>query len=98
MQDFNRVWDLNIVNKRRIEQFHFFNWLLNVKNLVFLNRSKHVRLVKKLQNIAKLFGTSLTDPPSLRRLGDPPPNPVSDAFEFTQYVSQFEHFHFLLLV
>ena len=50
MQDVKRVLDLNklrllIATKRRIKQFNSFNWLLNVKNLVLLNGSKHVRNV-----------------------------------------------------
>ena len=31
-----------IVSKRKIEQFSFFNWLSNVKNLVLSNASEHV--------------------------------------------------------
>ena len=38
MQDFKRVLDLNL-SKRRIEQFSFFNWLSNVRNLVLSNVS-----------------------------------------------------------
>ena len=43
-QDFKRVLELNC-SKRRTEQFNFFNWLLNVKNLVLSNSSEHVRNV-----------------------------------------------------
>ena len=43
MQDVKRVLDL--IATRRIKQFNFFNWLSNVKNLVLLNGSKHVRNV-----------------------------------------------------
>ena len=32
-----------ILRRRRIEQFNFFNWLSNVKNLVLSNGFKHVR-------------------------------------------------------
>ena len=31
--------------KRRIKQFHVLNWLSNIKNLVFLNGSEHLRIV-----------------------------------------------------
>ena len=44
IQDFERVLDL-IENKRRIEQFSFFNWLTNVRNLVYSNSSEHLRNV-----------------------------------------------------
>ena len=44
MQDFRRVLDL-IVSKRRMEQFNFFNWLSNVRNLVYINCSHHMRKV-----------------------------------------------------
>ena len=44
MQDFKRILDLNC-KKRRIEQFNFFNWLSNVKNLLLSNGSEYVRNV-----------------------------------------------------
>ena len=44
MQDCKRVLDLNC-KKRRIEQFNFFNWLSNVKNLALSNGSEYVRNV-----------------------------------------------------
>ena len=36
MQDFKRVLDLNYKQKKT-EQINLFNWLSNVKNLVFSN-------------------------------------------------------------
>ena len=39
MQDVKRILDLNCNYRKRIKQFNFFNWLSNVKNLVFLNGS-----------------------------------------------------------
>ena len=44
MQVVRRVLDL-IATKRRIKQFNFLNWLLNVKNRVLSNGSEHVRNV-----------------------------------------------------
>ena len=44
MQHFKRVLDLNC-KKRRIEQFNFFNWLSNVKNLAFSNGFEYMRNV-----------------------------------------------------
>ena len=44
MQDFKVFYTL-IASKRRIEQLNFFDWLPNVKNLVFSNGSKHVHNV-----------------------------------------------------
>ena len=43
MQDLERVLDFNTVSERRIEQFDFFNWFWNVKNLVLSNGFKHVK-------------------------------------------------------
>ena len=79
VQDFKRVLDLNcMVNNTRIEQFSFFNWLSNAKNLVFSNGSKHVRIValKYLTKIAERHGALPPDPHSLRRRGV---NPGGDA-------------------
>ena len=45
MQDFKRVLNLNCKQKRRTEQFNFFNWLSNVKNLVLSNGSEYERNV-----------------------------------------------------
>ena len=44
MQNFKRVFDL-LISRRRIEQFNFFNWFSNVKNLTLLNGTEHVRNV-----------------------------------------------------
>ena len=44
MQDFKCVWTL-IASKRRIELLNFFDWLLNVKNLVLLKGCEQVRNV-----------------------------------------------------
>ena len=44
MQYFNVFWTL-IASKRRINQLNFFNWLLNVKNLVLSNGCEHVQNV-----------------------------------------------------
>ena len=44
MQDFKRVLE-KLQIKKKIEQFSFFNWLLNVKNLVVSNVSEHKRNV-----------------------------------------------------
>ena len=40
-----KVFWTYIVRKRKIEQVNVFNWLSNVKNVVFSNGSKHVRNV-----------------------------------------------------
>ena len=40
---FNVFWT-RIASKRRTEQLNFFNWLSNVKNLVFSNGSEYVRM------------------------------------------------------
>ena len=40
----NVFWTL-IASKRRIERLNFFDWLLNVKNLVCSNGCEHVRNV-----------------------------------------------------
>ena len=45
MLDFKRVLDLNCRRREQIEHLSFFNWLSNVKNLVFSNGSEHVRNV-----------------------------------------------------
>ena len=44
MQNFNVFWT-QIAGKKRTEQFNFFNWLSNIKNLVLLNGSKYVQNV-----------------------------------------------------
>ena len=44
MQYFYVFWTL-IASKRRINQLNFFNWLLNVKNLVLSNGCEHVQNV-----------------------------------------------------
>ena len=44
MQDFKRFWTL-IASKKRIEQLNVFDWLSNVKNLVFSNGCELVRSV-----------------------------------------------------
>ena len=69
-----------IASKKRTEEFKFFNWLSNVKNLVLLNGSKYVRNViqwcensfffKKLLKIDQRFLKH-----SLRWLGARPPDP-----------------------
>ena len=42
MQDFKRILDLNWKQKA-IEQLSFFDWLLNVKNLVLSNGHEHMQ-------------------------------------------------------
>ena len=40
----NVFWT-KIASKTRIEQFNFFNWFSNAKNLVLLNDSEHMQNV-----------------------------------------------------
>ena len=49
LQNFLRVLDLNCKKKRRVEQFNFFDWLLNGTNLLVLNDSEH------LQNLIEFY-------------------------------------------
>ena len=77
LQDFKHVLDLNC--KRRIEQFNFFIWLSNVKNLVLSNDSKHVRIgTNDIKNFASF-------PPKLQSLsdwGEPDPHSLRRLFDF----------------
>ena len=74
-----------IASKRRIEQLKFFDWILNVKNLVLSNGSEHVQNViqwdknclffQKLPKIAQRQMSLLPNPHSHRQLGAAPPGP-----------------------
>ena len=44
MQDFKRIWNL-ISSIRKIKLLKFFDWLSNVKNLVFSNGCEHMENV-----------------------------------------------------
>ena len=91
MQYSKRVLGFNC--KKKIEQLNFFDWLWNVKNLVFWNGSELMRNVirwdlnsfffQKLTKIAQRLGALPPDPHSHRRLGLCPQTPVSDTFEYT---------------
>ena len=57
---------------------------------------------KELRKIAQRLGASPPDPHSLRRLETPPPDPRQwyvwiAVHYFTQHVSQFRHFHILIV-
>ena len=68
MQDFKRVLDLNC-NQKRTEQFNFFNWLLNVKNLVLSNGSERVR------NVIQCYYNSFFSKNYEKLPRAPPPDP-----------------------
>ena len=94
MQDSKRVLGFNC--KRRIEQLNFFDWLSNVKNLVFWNGSELVRnviqwdlnsFISKNTKIAQRVEALPPDPHSHRRLGAPPQTPVCDTFECTSLLN-----------
>ena len=69
------------MNKRTIEQFNFFNWLSNVKNLVPSNSSKHARNVFQWHKIScfsknsPAFGGFAPRPPKPPTAGSSAPRP-----------------------
>ena len=67
-----------------IEQFNFFNWLSNVKNLVFLNGSKHLRIVIQW-HWNSYFSQKITK--IAQELGAPPSNPVCNTLSYTSLLN-----------
>ena len=91
-----------------IKQFVFFNWLSNVKNLVLLNGSEHLRNViqwhknsfsfQKITKNRPTAGGLAPRPPKPSAAGGPAPRPlVCDLFELhklSQHISKVKYLHF----
>ena len=75
MQDFKRVLEFNIANKRRIDQPKFFDWLSNVKNLILSKGCKHVRNEIQWDQNTFSFQKLTKIAHCHRRLWAPPPDP-----------------------